>query len=88
MTAITFKAKVRNRTIAVPAFTSKHCDMTAFRAHPVYGTFTNSDLFANTLSRVRRDLLGGRHDTLHLDHLPGNVTVDTSGFLAVVTVEV
>jgi hypothetical protein len=61
--------------------------MSAARQHPKYGAYANSDLFAGMLARIRRDVLNGRA-YLRLNELPGNVTVDASGFLACVTIEV
>lgn len=87
MAQIRFKAKVRNGFLDVPAFNRSHCDMAAFRQHPRYGVVANSYLFPNALARIRRDLLGSR-TCLRLDALPANVTVDQSGFLASVTIEV
>jgi hypothetical protein len=59
--------------------------MTAFRQHKRYGGIANSDLFPNALARIRRDL----GDYIRLDKpLPENVTIDESGFLAKVTLEV
>lgn len=61
--------------------------MPAFRKHPKFGGFANSQLFPNMLSRIRRDITnaGG---WIRLDRLPENVTIDESGFLAVVKIEV
>lgn len=96
MTQIQFKAKVQKcyfsdgtfyEYLPVPEFDRKHCDMAAFRSHPKFGGFANSDLFKGMLRHVRRDLFGNS-STLKLNDIPQGVKVDTSGFLAVVTVEV
>lgn len=94
MPNIKFKAKVRTmynvddtvayQYIEVPEFTRSHCDMNEFRKHDKF--YANSDLFPAILRRIKRDVFGGKH--LRLDAVPPNVTVDTSKFLAVVTVEV
>lgn len=94
---ITFKGKVEtleyaDGTIAavrikIPKLERKHCDMAAFRAHPKYGSYANSDLFPAMLARIKREKLGDR-DYLQLDNIPEGVSVDTTGFLAVVTFEV
>jgi hypothetical protein len=95
MTAtIQFKSKLRTArnfdgTLAyqyapIPTLTRSHCDMAAFRKHPRYGGIANSDLFANALAKIKRDLDGN----IRLDRIPNNVTVDDSGFLCAVTVEV
>ena len=95
MAKIEFKAKAvevftpdnkfSHREITVPVLTRKHCDMEAFRTHPQYGSYANSDLFAGVLSRIRRDRLGA---VLRVETPPPGVLIDTSGFLARVTVEV
>lgn len=69
--------------IQVPVLDRKHCDMNAFRTHPKYGSYANSDLFPGMLSRIRKDKFGGT--VLKLNAVPEGVHVDTSGFLAVVT---
>jgi len=89
MATITFKAKERNGLIDVPTFKRSHCDMTAFRSHPTYGMFANSDLFPNALARIRRTMIGSDHrEWLKSADLPANVTIDRTGFLATVTVTV
>jgi hypothetical protein len=96
MATITFRTKpetiynmddtVAYQRIRVPVFTRGHCDMSQFRRHEKLGGIANSDLFHNALSRIRRDLVG---EYIRLDReLPKGVTVDTSGFLAKVSIEV
>jgi hypothetical protein len=95
MTTIKFKAKaydVRNvdgslafSAVNVPTLTHSHCDMAAFRQHPKFGGLANSDLFPNLLAKIKRDRLG---DSVRFDKIPEGVTVDATGFLALVTVEV
>ena len=99
MATIKFKAKIRDvynvddslafRTIAVPTLRRTHCDMAAFRSHPKYGSYANSDLFPAMLERLARDRLGVRDWSrdVRLDRLPQGVTVNESGFLAVVSFE-
>lgn len=96
MATITFKAKAvpvsyvddshAFTQINVPQLERHHCDMRAFRKHPRYAGIANSDLFKNALARVRRDVAPAGF--LKLESLPANVQVDTSGFLASVTIEV
>lgn len=59
--------------------------MNAFRTHPRYGGLANSDLFPGVLARIRKERLG---DKIRLDAIPEGVGVDTSKFLAVVTIDV
>lgn len=95
---VTFKAKVRRmlnpddtvayRYVDVPeTFGRQHCDMQAFRNSARFGHFANSDLFPGMLRHAVAQTgikPGGR---LKLDGpLPDGVTVDESGFLAVVSV--
>ena len=96
MAKITFKAKVQQMhnvdgTVAyeyvpVPVFERKHCDMPAFRVHPKYGGLANSDLFKNVLAGIRRQALAGK-PWIRLNDVPDGVNVDTSKFLAVVTID-
>jgi len=96
MARIQFKGKVQTmysvddtvayKYIQVPEFDRKHCDMGAFRQHPKYGPYANSDTFKGFLSRIQKDHFGGK--VLKLNAIPDGVQVDTSGFLAVVTLDV
>ena len=89
MAKIEFKTKIRGNFLDVPVFQRKHCDMAAFRVHPKYGSFANSDMFSNALARIRQDVIGSEYrNYLKLDSLPANVSVDQTGFLAMVTIEV
>lgn len=96
MAQISFRAKVEtlryvDNTVAsvrikVPELKRSHCDMAAFRVHPKYGSYANSDLFPAILKRIRAEKFGG--DYLKMDRIPEGVSVDQSGFLATVTVDV
>ena len=91
MPRITFKAKPytiqnvdgSNKRLAVdvPTLTRSHCDMRAFRVHPKFGSYANSDLFPSVLRRIRESF-GAR---VYLDSPPKGVSIDASGFLAVVS---
>ena len=94
---IQFKAKKEPVTFAgdaapsyyrvkVPVLDRKHCDMNAFRSHPNYGMYANSDLFKGMLKRIKADTFGGEY--LRLDRIPEGVDADESGFLVVVTLYV
>lgn len=97
MARIEFKAKVKTMhyvddSIAytyldIPSLDRKHCDMNAFRQHPKYGSYANSDLFRGMLGRIKVATFG-ESSRLKLDNIPEGVTVDTSGFLAVVSFDV
>jgi hypothetical protein len=93
---IEFKGKVRTvynvddtvayRFISVPKIARNHCNMQAFRVSRKFGSYANSDLF---LGMMRGELESrGIRDRIKLDSLPDGVTVDESGFLAVVTIHV
>ena len=95
MAAISFKAKVETiynpddsiawRHIKVPALTRNHCDMAYFRQHPKFGSYANSDLFLGLLKRQTKHI--GNYIRLDRE-LPEGVTVDTSGFLARVDIQI
>lgn len=97
MLKIAFKAKIKyidnpnnsssKAYIAVPTFTANHCNMGAFRQSKRFGAYANSNLFPAVLARLRGDLFGVRM-IIKLSDLPNCVTVDTSKFLAVVTITV
>lgn len=73
--------------IRVPEFDRRHCDMPAFRSHSKYGSYANSDLFRGILRRIRAEVFGGS-DLLKLNAIPEGVNVDTSGFLATVSIDI
>ena len=72
--------------IRVPQLTRSHCDMAAFRRHRRYGSFANSDLFPGILARIRKRV--APHGWFKVEDPPAGVTVDASGILAVVTIEI
>lgn len=92
MAEISFKAKVETivnmdgtvayQRVKVPVLDRKHCDMNAFRRHPKLGGLANSDLFKNALAYIRRTQLG---EYIRLDRVPEGVSVNTAGYLAVVS---
>lgn len=98
MAQIQFRAKVVTvynhddtpawQYVTVPKLARSHCDMAAFRKHPKYGSYANSDLFPAMLERIAREVVGPYSRDLRLDKAPANVTIDASGFLALVTIEV
>jgi len=72
--------------IKVPELQRGHCDMNAFRAHPNFGPYANSDLFPGMLARIKRERLG---DFIRLDReLPAGVVVTHGPFLSTVSIEV
>lgn len=87
MAKITFRAKVKDGYVKIPKLGCQHCDMNAFRCHPRYRAYSNSTLFPQMLARIASDLTKGTSH-LNLAKLPANVEVDTSTFLATVTIEV
>lgn len=92
---IKFKAKIQTiydmddsiayRGVKVPKLTASHCDMAAFRKHPKYGGFANSNMFPGILARIAKEK--GLKNFIRLDAIPEGVKIDMSGFLAVVTIE-
>ena len=96
MAKITFKGKIKKvyfmddtlayEYIQVPELDRKHCDIAAFRNHAKYGAYANSDLFMGMLKSIKQSTFRGNE--LKLNSIPEGVSIDTSGFLAVVTFEV
>ena len=95
MPTITFKAKPKPvyqmdgslayHEIKVPAIKTHHCDMAAFRSDKKYGGFANSDLFP---AMIKRGLIkAGIRAYIHTDCVPDNVTIDNTGFLHTVTID-
>ena len=71
--------------VQVPKLTRHHVDMNKARQHPRFGGFANSDLFPAMLNGGAAVKPG---KLIYLDAIPPGVTVDTSKFLAVITLEV
>lgn len=71
--------------VKVPELTRRHVDMHLARTHPRFGGYANSDLFPSMLRRCAAVPPG---KVIYLDALPPGVAVDTSGFLAAVTLDV
>lgn len=65
--------------IPVPKLQKRHCDMDAFRKHPKYGAYANSDLFPAMLRREQMRLFPYSH--IRTDNIPEGVEIDRSGFL-------
>lgn len=98
MNRIQFRAKVQtvhyarhdapdHMYIQVPELKRSHCDMNWFRRSRRFGSYANSDLFLSMLKREMGRM--GVESRIRLDRpFPAGVTVDTSGFLALVTIEV
>lgn len=89
---ITFKAKLDTdyNRIKFPRFTSSHVNMAIMRSHPIYGGLVNSNMLNGMLDRAARKALGCSRTTQYLDinNLPDTVTIDTTGFLAKVTINI
>lgn len=95
MPQVRFKAKVQRlhnmdgtlayEYVKVPALNRRHADMHAFRTHPRYGPLSNSDMFPSVLAHAAKAV--APRGIIRLDDVPDGVTVDTSGYLAVVTIE-
>jgi len=83
------------RYISVPVVARHHLDMNEARQHPKYGPYANSVIFAGMVKSalckagIRKDCTGKLWVELPpIAELPPAVTVDESGFLAVVTVDI
>jgi len=89
MAKVSFKTKLRSvddggKDRVMVAFKSKvtRCDCN-LRSHQ--HTYYNSDLFEPMLNRAYREVIN--QPWAWMDSLPSGVSVDDSGFLALVTVE-
>ena len=89
----TFKAKASRITgelgtydlVKVPKPSRAHVDMNVARQHARFGAYANSDLFPALLARELK--ARGIGMVLRSDELPPGVTFDTSGFLAVISID-
>lgn len=54
---------------------------------PIDHTYYNSDMFEGILNREYKRIIGEHKTWARLDQLPDGVTVDTTKFLAVVTIQ-
>jgi hypothetical protein len=94
MPNITFKAKVETvwhmdhspayRRIKVPKIERRHCDMSAFHTDRHFGPYSNSTVFLPLVRSAMKD--ASIPDYIRLDSVPESVEIDTSGFLAQVTI--
>lgn len=95
MPKVRFKAKVQRvlnmdgtlayEYVKVPALGRRHADMHAFRTHPRFGPLANSDMFPSVLARAAKAI--APQGIIRLDDVPAGATVDTTGYLATVTLE-
>lgn len=89
----TFRAKVQEMSygdtvrkyVQVPTLKRSHVDMDTARQHERFGAYANSDMFPAMLNECAAVKPG---KLVYLDNIPAGVTVDTSGFLAIVMIEV
>lgn len=98
MAKITFKTRIEmvynmdetpyGEAFKIPNIKTSHCDMNAFRTHSEFGSYANSVLFLQILSRhlKRLGLPAGQY--VYIDKLPKNVTIKRTDFLSIVTIEV
>ena len=98
---IRFKAKIQHvynmddtlaySYVPVPLLTRSHCDMDAFREHPKYGPYANSNMFPGMLGRIRKDMfpdIVNGSPVIKIGAIPIGVAIDVSGFLAKITITV
>jgi hypothetical protein len=96
MPNITFKAKVETvwhmdhspayQRIRVPKIDRKHCDMGAFHLDDKFGPYSNSNVFLPLVRSAMKD--ASIPEYIRLDAVPESVEIDTSGFLAQVTIHI
>jgi len=72
--------------IKVPALKRSHCDIKAFYKDKKYSGWVNCDFFISILERSLSKL--GIREYIRLDQIPETVKIDTSGFLATVTIDI
>ena len=89
MNAIRYKTKVRQWANDGGAYiefkrrlSRADCDL-----KPHQHAYYNSDLFPAMLNGFYRKVIGGTRERADLNALPAGVTLDTSGFLATLTIE-
>ena len=101
---ISFKAKIKTsrwddntiarRYLKFPALTQAHYSQSEARAHPKYGNLANWDGFPSILrsaackAGVRKNAAGCWIELPPTAELPPTITVDETGFLALVTVDI
>ena len=100
MATIKFKSKIKmigaiggdeeHEYITVPVLTRGHCDMQAMRTHKKYGAYANSDMLLTMLAGIRAERFPAAKYTnlIRVSALDDSVTIDKSGFLVVVSIEV
>lgn len=85
---ITYKTKVKNLSTGEQfidykkTVTRKDCDLLPHQ-HPMY----NSDFFGGILNKAHKKAINNR-DWCRLSELPSNVSIDTTGFLAEVSIKI
>lgn len=79
--------------VKIPDLCRRHCDMRSFHRHNKFNMYTNSDLFNGLINREVRKIskrfwTGNRESYMFVvGEEPENVTIDSSGFLAKVRIE-
>lgn len=96
MPRVTFRAKVVEPTymdgtpapryVKVPKLTSAHYSRKDFAEDPRYRSYSNSDLLPSMIKRAVHQL--GVREHINPDAPIPGVTVDTSGFLARVSIDI
>jgi len=103
MATVTYKTKLQAlhnmddtidyHYVIVPKIKRNHCNMQEFSRHLKYNGFSNSDLFLGMVNGAIRQMARRfwtdrtENHMFVINELPDNVTVNTSGFLAIVTIE-
>ncbi len=90
---IEFKGKVKqmrymdgslaSERIKVPTLSSNHVNMNEARSHSKYGMYANSDMFSAILAKIGKNKFPKGY--VDINDIPENVTVNTDGFLAIVS---
>lgn len=97
MPSLTFKAKPQKvfngddltlayEFVKLPVDLARYADKDAFRKHPEFRAYANSDMFGSILKRAL--LKHNIGPVIRLDRVPEGVSIDTSSFLTTVTIQV
>lgn len=94
---ITFRSKVvemgytdgtKWHKINVPTIKFHHVDRESALKESKWSGYVNSTLFLPKINREIRNQFGSDYPIIDLRSVPDNVTIDTSGFLAEVTITI
>jgi hypothetical protein len=77
---------VVQRCIRVPAIEARHCERQQFMCRPYVSVINNAQMFRGMVAREMAKVGVRAGQYLDLEHLPEAVSVDTSKYLAEVSI--